>query len=259
MKYLIISFSILFLGFFGFFNPIRNYYVKLISPIQFGLSNSAKEINDTFLFYKNLRAIRSENILLKTKINELEAQVAENKVLKSDIESLKLQLKIKNEFTFEHELLIAEIMGNSTDLTGSTAVISLGSSHGVTKGANVISGRQIVGIVKEVMSEKSLVDLINSPNVSLTVYDIDSPNKPEGLATGDYGTSIKLSRILPFEVIKQGDFIYSSGKDGFILPNLLVGIIEDVREDPSQPLKTATLKTSVDFAKLNKVFVVRVN
>ena len=255
MKYLLISLLILSLGFFGLLNPLRNSYLKIVSPIQFGLNSSAHDLKESAVFYKNLASIRDENISLKDKINSLETEVFESKKYKDENEVLRDQLKLKNLGEIDKTVIYASVMGNSEDTTGSTLYINAGTSEGVKKSNNIVLGNSIIGIVREVLDNKSLVELITSQNVTMTVIDLDSLNNTEGLAIGQFGTSIIVERILPTEELKVGDTIYTSGKDGFFLPGYLVGEVTEVKDDPSQPLKSAVVKTKVDFTNLTKVFV----
>lgn len=234
---------------------MRNSYLTVVSPIQFGLNSSARDLNDTGEFYKNLSSVRTENIQLKEKINILEAEIFENKKYKEENEVLKDQLKLKNLSEIGKTVIFASVMGNSDDTTGSTIFINVGSAQGVKKGNNVVLGNSLIGIVREVLDKKSLVELITSQNVTMTVIDLDSSNNTEGLATGQFGTSIIVERILPTEELKIGDTVYTSGKDGFFLPGYLVGEVVEVRDDPSQPLKSAVVKTRINLANLTKVFI----
>jgi rod shape-determining protein MreC len=147
-------------------------------------------------------------------------------------------------------------MGNNQDTTGSTIYINKGYLHKVKTEDIVIIDNIVIGLVKDVSANKSLVELITSSEMSATVYDLSSPQKTEGLAMGMFGTSIVVERILPGEDIKPGDIIVTSGKDGIFLPGLYIGKVEEVVDDPAQPLKRAFVSTMVDYSKLDKVFVV---
>ncbi len=131
-----------------------------------------------------------------------------------------------------------------------------GANDGVTVGNNVIRENYLIGIVREVFPRRSVVDLVISPNVSAAVLDIDSPEKTEGIAQGQYGTSIQMTKILPSEKIEAGDTIITSGKDGIFTPGLRVGTVRSVLQVPVEPLKSAFLVTSVDFSRLDKVFLI---
>ena len=256
MKKLFIALIIFIFGTFGVLNPVRDAFQFIFAPIQFGLKNVALGLKGSIDFFYNLKRLRDENIALLQENNDLTSVILELKKAEEDNELLKDQLNLKNKESFDKEFVMASVMGNPNDLTGGTIIIDKGLRHGIKIGANVIEGNYLVGIVKEVYTERSLVSLITSPSVSATVRDIDVAQKTEGLVTGKYGTSIQMTRILPNEEINVGDSIITSGKDGFFEPGLLVGKVVQVVEVPAEPLKSAYLETIVDTSKLHKVFVI---
>ena len=123
-------------------------------------------------------------------------------------------------------------------------------------GDNVIVGNYLVGRIASVLNERSIVELITSPSLSIAAYDIDSPTRTDGVCSGQYGTSVIMGRILPNEDISVSDMILTSGKDGLFLPGLVIGKVSSIVQVPSEPLKSASLEALLDFSKLRKVFVV---
>lgn len=256
MKYILSALLILFFGYFHVFDPLRNVYQWVFSPIELGLEEGAAGIKDYLSFYSNMNDVRRENLELKQKVLDLESDLLELEKLKQENIALESQLMNKEELGLDRLLLPANVMGNSKDLSGSTVYLDKGKIHGVKEGNNVILDNFLVGVVKEVSSGRSLVELITSSNSSATVYDINSVQKTEGLAIGQLGTSIVVERILPNEEVSVGDIIVTSGKDGTFIPDLYVGKIQEVVDDPSQPLKRAYLNTFTDLSKIRKVFVI---
>ncbi|OGC46365.1 hypothetical protein A2V49_02385 [candidate division WWE3 bacterium RBG_19FT_COMBO_34_6] len=254
MRILFITICILILGLLDLLNPIRSVFQKFSSPIQFGLRKSAIETKDTFKLFYNINKIRKDNLELLDKNNELMSIIIDLKHADEENELLKNQLQLKGDKEYDKKLLIASVMGNPMDLSGTSIMIDKGERHGITLGSNVILGGNIVGIVREVTSERSKVELITSPNLSITVRKLGSST--EGLAVGDLGTSVKVTRLLPGEAVSKDDVFITSGKDGIFLPDLTVGVVEDFSFESAEPLKTAYLKTIIDLPNLYKVFII---
>lgn len=256
MKYLLTAFFIFILGLTGLLNVFRNGVQYVLLPIEFGLTNVAQDMKGTVSFFFTIGKIKEDNTVLRTKVENLNAAILTLKEASIENKLLRKQLELKNNEGFNKNLLIAGVMGNSSDLGGSTVVIDKGSNDGVSAGVNVIKENYLIGIVREVFARRSVVDLVISPNVSVAVLDIDSPEKTEGIAQGQYGTSIQMTKILPAEKIEEGDTIITSGKDGIFTPGLNVGVVKTVSQVPVEPLKSAFLVTTVDFSRLDKVFLV---
>lgn len=256
MKYFLISFLILVLGFFGFLNPLKDAFQLVFTPVELGLSDMGKGIKKSFEFYGDLRSIRDENIKLLSQIENLKAIILDIKVSADENKILKDQLELKNKDSFDKTLVMANVLGNKDDISGTTVILDKGTRHGAKVGSNVIRGRFLVGLVSQVTSEKSVVNLITSPKLLAAVYDIDSPQKSAGLAQGDYGSSVVMTRILPTDDVRVGDTIVTSGKDGLFIPGLIVGVVGRLVENTSEPLKSAYLDLSISLNDLDKVFVI---
>ena len=179
MKKLIIAFTIFILGSFQILRPAQALSQYIFAPIQLGLKTSALSIKDSFDFFSNLKNLRNDNIKLIQENNDLKAAVVELKKNQEENTLLKNQLNLKNKDSFDKEFVLANVLGNPADLTGGSIIIDKGTRHGIKTGANVIEGNYLIGIVKEVSTERSLVGLITSADVSATVTNIDAAQKSQ--------------------------------------------------------------------------------
>jgi len=253
MRYLYLSILVLIIGYFGLLNPFKDVFQKGFFPLQFGLKNMASELKDSTKLFSNLNNLRKENIALTEKNLDLLSQVVELKKLSEENAVLNEQLGLKK--SFGEQFLFVNILGNSADLTGASFIIDKGSKDGVVVGDNVIRGSYMIGIIRKVYSFRSIASFVSSSDVSISVKDLDSSTKTEGIAEGQYASSILMKRILPTEVIQVGDNIITSGKDGVFMPGYLVGKVTKVIEVPSETLKSAYLETFINFSKVDKAFV----
>lgn len=256
MKYLIITFIILIFGLLDFLNPLRHVFQQFSSPVQFGLRKSAISLKDSLQLFYNFNRIREDNLDLIKENRDLKGIIANLKNLEEENSLLKNQLDLKNEGLVDKELVLASVMGNSQDLTGTSMMLDKGYRQGIKVGNNVILGNYLVGVITEVTSERSIFNLITSPDVSVTVLNVEPSSQAEGLAKGDLGTSIKVTKLLPGERVEKGDVFISSGKDGRFLPGFAIGEVSQVNFGASDPLKSALLTPMVDFSHLDKVFVI---
>jgi rod shape-determining protein MreC len=257
MKYVAVSFLILLLGLVGFLFPLRDAVVSVVSPIQFGLQKMAVNLKQSFSFFTDSNKVRNENLTLLQKIQDLEQNLVSLKTVTDENLLLKQQLGLPTDSTSDQKLILATVMGNPVDLTENTVIINRGARDGVTNNDVVVVKNYLIGITRNVEYARSTVELITSPNLSLTAYDLDSPDKSAGLVKGEHGASLSFERILPNERVSVGDTVVTSGKDGIFLPNLILGKVTDIQNDPSQPLKKATIHTIIDISKLTEVFVIK--
>ena len=230
--------------------------LALTAPIQFGLYESAVSLKEFAGFFGGIRDVRGENLRMREEIITLKTQLFELETIKKENSMLREQLELDQQNSLDYTYVQAHVMGNPKDLTSGTIILDKGSKHGIRVGDNVIRGLNLVGIVRSVSLNRAYVEVITSPSMSFTVYNLNAAEGTEALAVGKYGSSISMERILPTEHVGVGDMIATSGKDGLFLPELLVGRVTSVQDDPAQPLKTASLATLLNFSKLDSVFVI---
>ena len=262
MRYLIVSLVIIFLGYFGLLNFAVSGFQLIFNPLQIGLKETAVQIKDGFRFFLNVKNVYDEYLSVLAENASLKSELVSLRFLSDENKLLRGQLKLNEELLRNKDgvaatsFVLAKVLGNPQDITGSSVILNKGTGDGIKKGGNVIIGNNLVGLITDVSERRSVVSLITSPKISMTVYDISVENKTEGLVVGRYGTSTEMTRILPSEYIQKGDLIVTSGKDGIFEPGFVVGEVKEVNDLASEPLKSASLKTLVDFSKLTKVFVV---
>lgn len=232
--------------------PVQTLFQRTAAPVQFGLRSVAINVKEGSKLVYNVNRIRKENLNLLKQNEELKVIISQLQNADSENKVLREQLNLKNDDIFDKDLLLASVLGNSNDLTNTSVQIDRGSRHGVKVGNNVIKGAFLIGTVTEVSANRSIVKLITSPELSLTVRN---QKGAEGLATGDLGTAIIVSRLLPTDIVAPGDIFISSGKDGLYLPGFSIGTVDQVSFDSADPLKSAILNPMLDFNKLERVFI----
>ena len=226
-----------------------------MTPVQFGLRRSAVNIKDSFRLFYNLDEIRQENIGLLSQNNDLKSLIIDLKIIREENETLRNQLQVKEtQPFFGKKLLMASVMGNAQDFTNTSVILDKGFSDGVKVGSNVIVGSFLIGRVISATAKISEVELITSPNFSATAKDLETGT--EGIATGNLGTSIYVSKILAGENVETSDTFVTTGKDGYYLPGLGLGKVIHISQESAQPVKNALLEPGVTINSMSKVFIV---
>jgi len=254
MKPLIIALIVFILGILGLFNPIRDVFQRVMAPAQYGTLAVSRNIKDTVLYFSNLEKIYEENVELVQGTVNLKAQLVELENLRQENNLLKEQLGLKGEMGLSEDLVLANVLGNSLDGSGTSLVLDKGSKSGISVNNQVIRGGYLIGRISRVLDERSVVELTTSPELSSSVVDIKT--RTEAVVVGQYGTSIKMHRILPNEAVSVGDIIVTSGKDGRFLPGFIVGEIDSVSGESASSLKNAMIKTLFNLGSLDKVFII---
>ncbi len=259
MKYLVVSFILVVISFFGVLRPLEDFAAFAFSPVQGQVRILGLGLRDTFNFFLNISGIYSENQALKEEILDLEQKLIELKILEEERRALKdqfLEGDQKPDY-FEEEALyiLSTLTGVSQDLSGTMMYANSGHVHGVTKDSIVVYKNYLVGKVLKVEAYRSLIVFLYSPDVSVAVKNVDSLDQTEGVVRGDFGTSLKMERVLQSESLSKGDVLVSSGKEGVFPPGYIVGRVSEVYEVPAEPVKSARVEPMIGLEDLSVVFI----
>ena len=236
--------------------PIRGAAARVVSPLQYGVYQVSQSLRGELDFFLNLRYLRIENLKLGDRVLELESRLSNHKELGQENKLLKEQLAVVEE-TFPQKLVLAEIVGRSTQAGEATAVINKGSENGVREGSAVIFKKFLLGEVFQVEPRRAKIRLLTDPQFSTTVLDQDSPERTRGLARGQYGTILVLQKVLPTEPLVVGDMIITSGEDGKFAKGFILGTISRILGQEADVFKEAELEFPVGIGDLEEVFVVK--
>jgi rod shape-determining protein MreC len=257
MKYVIICIILLILSFLQITFPLTFAFTKLVGPAQQNTSYSAESIKNFFMFFTQMQEVARDYEDLYLEYQSLQNENIKLKFLKNENDELRKQLKVVNseEILKNKRYVYALTYPNPADRSGTTVLMNVGTVSGVHKGDVAIKDNNIVGIVKNSTSGRSVLELITSPNVKIPAYNFSSQYKSEGIVSGKYGTSITLENILPSEVVREGDVLMTSAREISIPPNLIIGKIVKIEGGPSSTVRTAFVESLLDLKNLQRVYI----
>ena len=260
----VIVLSVAFLGIIIFTvksdskNPISGGVGTVLNPVQKVVYTISDKVHDVFDFFYNFSDVKNENNDLKKKNLELENQLVEYNELKRQNDVLRGIVdfsKENNQYKYIGTNIIAK-SGNSL-VEGYT--IDKGSSEGIKKDYIVISPEGLVGVVTEVHSNWSKIQTLLNENVAVAATIEGDSNSGDGIVKGYRNGSEMQAEItnLPMNsTIKEGETVVTSGLGGYYPKGIRIGEVTSVQSDDVKVMKTAILKTYVDFNNLQELFVV---
>lgn len=197
------------------------------------------------------KELREENIVLKDKELKYDALAKEN-------DRLRDMLNFKNQRE-EYNYIGCDIIGKSGDNWLDGFVINKGYDDGVQKKMAVVTGNGLVGQVTAVGSNWSIVQSLINENIAVAGM-VNSTRENDGVVKGyrDYNDKL-LAKLyyLPLDSkAKKGDMVLTSGLGGLYPKDIKIGTIIDIEEDKGKLIKNAVIEPSVDFNKLEEMFVV---
>ncbi len=155
-----------------------------------------------------------------------------------------------------YKIISGNIIQSSVSKIRNFITLDIGRLQGVKKGSGVISSDGIVGIVKDVSDNYSVV--IPVINTDFRVSCRINRNQYYGSLSWDalsYRTSIL--QDIPFHVpVELGDSLFTTGFSSIFPTGELVGLVKKVEKIPGENFFSIIVELSVDFKKLRSIYVV---
>jgi rod shape-determining protein MreC len=214
---------------------------SVVRPLTGWIGALRGESRETAALVEELEQLREEN-------SRLVGVLQENQRLR---ELVGMQTRYP-----EFELVAARVI--SRDLTPYFRVVKIRiQADDLAPRMPVVSAQGLVGQVHRVYEGYADVVLVSDPRSRVDA--ISQRSRALGMVEGlghetDYRA--KISYLTQRDEVRPGDVMVTSGMGGVFPRELLIGEIVEVRSHSSGLLQEVVLQPSVDFARLEEVFVI---
>ena len=201
--------------------------------------------------YTGKLELREELVRLELKVAQLEELQAENNRLR-EATGFRTGANL--------QLLPAEVIGRSPSPWMETLIIDKGEKDGLARNMPVISKEGVVGRLFRIGPNFSEVVLLTDSRDGNSMSGVIERTRDlvyiYGYSTGRKGYCLVKPSDLGVD-IQVGDRILTSGASLYFPRNLLVGVVQEVRDHDDVFSREALMKPAVNFSRLEYVFVVK--
>ena len=249
--FIILSILIFFFSKAPILKPISSFFSSIFSPFEslsYGIFSNA----ENFMVSTKLKALQDEN-------STLVKRLVDQSKLSQDNKALMDQFQTQNPKSTS--LIPANIIGAPSFIPGvsypENLIIDRGDTDGIRVGDAVLYKDNLIGKVFKTEKYISSVMLITNASSSFTAKTLSSNTL--GVIKGQGGGELILDNVLLSDTLQKGDVVLTKGdinekNVGFPI-DLIVGKIASISKSPSDLFQKAEVKSEVDFAKLDRVFV----
>ena len=192
------------------------YRGSLVVSIPFkSFGNVAEYIDEHINLYSNYSELKIENDELK------------NNISKSDfleLENTQLSKLIEEQVSSSSNLVSARIMLDKQSPYLNSLIINIGSNKNIKNGMAVLDGKNFIGRIVDVNFFSSRVLLVSDLNSKIPI--ISAPSAHHAILTGHGENALSLEYLPETHNIKDGDKIYTSGKEGIFSPGIPIGVVK---------------------------------
>ncbi|MDD4833181.1 MAG: rod shape-determining protein MreC [Lutispora sp.] len=230
----------------------ESFVGSAITPVQKVFFKTGEFFKNTFGTLFELKTLKKDNKTLTEEVVKLKEE--NRKLYQMALENKRLRdlLEFK-ESNPKYEYIGASITGKDPGNWFDIFTIDKGMKNDVEVNDSVITGQGLVGRVIEVGSNYSKVMAIIDERSSISV--IVNRTRDTGIVSGNVNS--ELIAVMPLESdIVKGDDIITSDFSTFY-KGLYIGKVESVEKQERKLQKLVKIKTSVDFKRLEEVFVIK--
>ncbi len=225
-------------------SPVENLFSKLLSPI----GNLASDV-------RNFGQSKKKIAELSKQVDELKAKQIIDEDTVGQLNQLKNVLDLAGRGGYK--VVAARVINRgSTESFKETLTIDVGSSDGISRNMTVISESGLVGVIKSVGSNSSIVLLMSDPTFKIGVRIAGTQSI--GVVSGQGGSTYLLQLLDATGEIKVGDTLVARGSQGGrpFVPGVPVGTVTTVQSNASSITQNADVTSSTNLEKLSIVAVV---
>ena len=225
-------------------SPVENLFSKLFSPV----GDFASDVRNFGQSKKQIDELNKQIESLKT-----------NQILDEDTLGQLSQLKNVLDLAGRggYKVVAARVINRGSTATfRETITIDAGTESGIAKNMTVISESGLVGVVKSVTSNSSIVLLMSDPTFKVGVRIAGTQSI--GVVSGQGGSSYLLQLLDATGEIKVGDALVARGSAGDrpFVPGVPVGLVVSVSSNASSITQNADVESSANLEKISVVAVV---
>lgn len=226
------------------FMPVQNAFVFIKDKI----TGNNQELSDIENLKKENQNLKEENTKLKQAERELE-------ILKSENNTLKEYLDLKNKYG-TYSTIPAYLIERTYSNYDKIIVINVGTKDNIKVNMPVISESGLVGHIISVTENTAKVQTIldTASNVSSEISTADESILIKGVLGNNKQT--KATNIPAESTIMPGDTVVTSGLGGIYPKGILIGTIKEVINTKNEMDRYAYIDTATNFEKLKTVLVI---
>jgi len=218
--------------------------IRSVSTVVFG------SVQEQLSFIPAYFGLKSENELLHHINVELADEAQRLREAKLENLHLRQMLGLKNQLSYK--LIAGRVVNKNLTLLRNTITINVGSNDSVQQYMPVVSDGGLIGIVTTVTKHYSTLNILF--NTDFRASGKVQRSRVDGIVMWD-GKNLSLKNVPKMRDVKVGDVVTTSEYSNTFPPDIRIGLVSDVREQPGSLFKTITIEPSIDFVKLETVFV----
>ena len=225
--------------------------VKCLPPAQQAFHWTVDSSMALIQQYVALVGVYQDNEKLKEEVKRLRMEHDALRECEEEARRLRRLLLFKEKV--KAEMIPAEVIAYSPEVSFRTITLNKGQRDGVMKGMPAVTWEGVVGRVVHSTKEASRILLIIDRNSSVDV--LIQRTRTRGILEGEGGPTCRLRYVPRQEEVRLGDVLVTSGLGGIFPKGLHIGEVVSVERKDYSLFKEILVEPGVDFSRLEEIMV----
>ena len=241
----------------GILQPVEGLLLRIVTPVQGGLSLVSSQFDELAQTARDLRGLRQRNEELETQNASL---LLENVRLREiEVEAARLRDLLNfaqgnPSFDVQGAHVIGRVIAQDPSNLQRYITLDVGKEEGIAHNMPVVTDRGLVGRISEVGEDWSRVLLIIDP--TSTISALTQSTRASGSVEGQADGSLVMRDIPQGDTVSVGDTVFTSGLGGNFPRQILIGQVIDVERKDYELYQAAAVQPTVDFVHLEAVMII---
>lgn len=209
-------------------------------------------LQDSFGFIPNYFDLRQENRALR----ELNLTLSDeaSRLREASLENLRLRRLLGLKERSPYRTIAANVVGKNLQLLRNTIMIDAGSDQGVALNMPIVTDAGLVGRINAVSNGYSVGQIMLNREFRASAKV--QRGRVDGIIAWEGGDHVSLRNVAKTLDVKTGDVVITSEYSSVFPPGIRIGVVTGITQEPSSLFQDIEITPSVDFARLEEVFVI---
>lgn len=236
---------------------VTSGFTAILMPMQAGINKAGATVSDSIHNIAALSEAQKENEELKAEVESLKLEINMMQQDTYEIDEFKELMDLQDQYK-EYEMTGANVIAKDSGNWFHSFVIDKGSKDGIEEDMVVLAQGGLAGIVTQVGSHSAKVMSIINDDSNITAMSMST--KESCMVSGDLEVyesgRLRIMYVDKDSNISSGDKIVTSNISTKYLPGILIGYVDELSIDNNNLTRSGTLIPCVDFSNLDTVLVV---
>ena len=218
------------------------------------LTKPVKVLSGVKTYFKRIKNLSNENLLLKERVASLSVALARTK--ETSLENKRLRSLLDFKKGLRYKTTISRVIARDSTDWRKAIIINKGTRDGIREHTPSATAEGLIGSVVEVGPSSAKVMLITDPNSRVGV--IIKPSRERGVLIGSPHGEVRVIYLSLDAKIKRGDKVLTAGFSRFFPKGLRVGKVTEIGLEKTGLYKYAIVDPFEDMGRLEEVVCIDV-